>query len=63
MFEFIVWSLILLMTFIVGAAVGARWQKNVFAAEKAVEEETARLVAAAKRRYKKVKETDSPPPK
>lgn len=48
---------------VLGAIGGAKWQQNVFAAEKAVEEETARLVAAAKRRYKKVKETDSPPPK
>jgi len=56
----IFWCLVCL---IVGAVGGAKWQQNVFAAEKAVEEETARLVAAAKRRYKKVKETDSPPPK
>lgn len=47
---------------VIGLAVGAKWQQRVFAAEKALEEETARLVQAAKKRYKKTKEPENPAP-
>lgn len=47
---------------VIGLVVGAKWRQRVFAAEKALEEETARLVQAAKKRYKKAKEPENPAP-
>lgn len=47
---------------LIGLVAGAKWQQRVFAAEKAMEEETARLVQAAKKRYKKTKAPENPTP-
>lgn len=52
-------GLLILGAFVLGLVGGAKWQQNVFAAEKLAAEETAKLVEAAKKRINKKK---TPPP-
>lgn len=48
-------GLLILGAFIIGLIAGAKWQQNVFAAEKLAAEETAKLVEVAKKRISKKK--------
>lgn len=52
-------GLLVLGAFVLGLVGGAKWQQNVFAAEKLAAEETAKLVEVAKKRINKKK---TPPP-